>query len=250
MHRIKKHSLDSQLFECWKAAGQHLNNQVPGGINSWLNAQFGNPSPEHFSFRLGNQLFFVRLSIIDDGLDFPGSGHLVQELADDANGWALGMPMKSCRDGWVPAHPGWGTLRLGVGEPINPVELVSAEQIEMSDWELHHFAVQIVSDQLAQSGKKVRSTQGHMAIDPSVWVEGPDGSEWVVVRATRFPISEAERPEQLSELFDELRQSSCRGYFASVSVANADQTPGDQSPALPLLRGHGMNVRFTGFQEL
>jgi hypothetical protein len=40
-----------------------------------------------------------------------------------------------------------GLVDAQTGRPINPVALVNDELIEMTDWELQDFAVQIVRDQ-------------------------------------------------------------------------------------------------------
>lgn len=54
MKTIEMHEMSAPFFECWKAAGIHLNQQVEGGIPSWLRAHPYPPFFEHLSFRLGN----------------------------------------------------------------------------------------------------------------------------------------------------------------------------------------------------
>jgi hypothetical protein len=61
MYEISIDEMTPEFLECWRAAGKHLNNQVQGGINTWLRAHPSPPFLEHLSFRLGNQLFFVRV---------------------------------------------------------------------------------------------------------------------------------------------------------------------------------------------
>jgi hypothetical protein len=63
---------------------------------------------------------------------------------------------------------GAGNIRVGLldartGKPIDPIALVSDERIEMTDWELQDFAVQIVRDHLDKTGKKQMSWQGNPA---------------------------------------------------------------------------------------
>lgn len=60
MHTVETHEMTPAFYEIWRAAGQHLNSQVEGGIRSWLRAHVSPPILEHLSFRLGNQLFFIR----------------------------------------------------------------------------------------------------------------------------------------------------------------------------------------------
>ncbi len=48
MHNIEMQEMTEAFFQCWKAAGIHLNTQVDGGIQSWLRAPdpgIRNPRP-------------------------------------------------------------------------------------------------------------------------------------------------------------------------------------------------------------
>ncbi len=65
MYEIEMNEISEAFFPCWKAAGIHLSKQVDGGIQSWLRAHPYPPFLEHLSFRLGNQLFFVRVDDVD-----------------------------------------------------------------------------------------------------------------------------------------------------------------------------------------
>lgn len=65
--------MSESYFLCWKAAGIHLSKQVDGGSRSWLRARPYRPFLEHLSFRLGNQLFFVRVEDVDRTVEGPGS---------------------------------------------------------------------------------------------------------------------------------------------------------------------------------
>ena len=59
-------STPSQEFaQCWQTAGRHLNIKGDGAIN-WLKAELTPPFLEHLSFRLGNQLFYIRLVDVDE----------------------------------------------------------------------------------------------------------------------------------------------------------------------------------------
>jgi hypothetical protein len=82
------------FFPCWKAAGIHLSKQVDGGIQSWLRAHPYPPFLEHLSFRLGNQLFFVRIEDVDGKAQGPGTIRGLAAAARDGNGHACILPMK------------------------------------------------------------------------------------------------------------------------------------------------------------
>lgn len=94
MYDIEMQEMSEDFFKCWQAAGIHLSKQVDGGIQSWLRAHPYPPFLEHLSFRLGNQLFFVRIEDVDEKIDGPGSLRGLFAVADGANGRACILPMK------------------------------------------------------------------------------------------------------------------------------------------------------------
>lgn len=159
------------------------------------------------------------------------------------------MPMHRVASKWRPVHPGWGLIDARTATPVDPIRLVTDEKIEMTRWELHDFGVQVVRDYiLATLGHELMSSQGSRDVDPSIWFVGDQGPEWVVVRAVRYPESEATQPQNIDEISGGCARLSRTGHFASVVVANADDTfdRTGGGPALPLWRGHAMRVRFEG----
>ena len=82
MYTIELQKMSPQFLDCWKAAGNHLNRQVQDGIQSWLRAHPFPPFLEHLSFRLGNQLFFIRVEDIDQDIEGPGSLAGLNTIAD------------------------------------------------------------------------------------------------------------------------------------------------------------------------
>lgn len=251
MHKIEMHEMTEAFFPCWKAAGIHLSKQVDGGIQSWLRAHSYPPFLEHLSFRLGNQLFFVRIVDVDGKAQGPGTLSGLVTAARDANGHACVMSMKKLFGGsWVADTPGWGLLNAESRKPINPVSLVTEEKIEMTSWELHDMAVQVVRDYLEKEGFELMSWQGNPEVDPSIWFVGKTRKpEWVVVRSAKFPSSKAERPTNWAAIADGCSRLSATGHFASVAVVSVNQ-PFESSEEVPiaLWRGHGMHVRFDGLE--
>jgi hypothetical protein len=126
--------------------------------------------------------------------------------------------------------------------------LADDELIEMTDWELQDFAVQVLRDRLRSSGRELMSAQGNPEVDPSIWFVGDSGHEWVVVRAVRYPTLVAEIPTNWSRIAQHCARTGKAGHFASVGVANADEAfdPSGSVAPMPLWRGHGMIVRFAG----
>lgn len=254
MHDIEMQEMSQEFLKCWQAAGMHLNQQVDGGIQSWLRAHPYPPFLEHLSFRLGNQLLFIRVEDAEGKVDGPGSLRGLNAVAEGANGHACILPMKKKFLGgnWVPDNSGWGLLDAKTRKPIDPVSLVTDENIEMTQWEVHDMAVQVVRGHLERQGYKLMSWQGNPEVDPSIWFIGDSKKpEWVVVRATTFPENEAMRPNNWEAIAAGCAKMSLIGHFASVAVVSIGQPFQSETEApVPLWRGHGMNVRFTGLEKV
>lgn len=136
-------------------------------------------------------------------------------------------------------------LDADTGRSVNPVDLGSAEKIEMTAWELQDIAVQVVRDQLQKEGFQLMSWQGNPDVDPSIWFVGKrKKQQWVVVRAARYPESEAIKPGNWSDIAAGCAHMSEVGHFAPVAFASVDQPflTAEEAP-VPLWRGHGVHVR-------
>jgi len=235
--------VSEEFAKCWQSAGVHLQRQGQGGV-SWLKAELSPPFLEHLSFRLGNQLFFVRLEDDSGELVSPGSRAGLIAIAEGCRGHACLMPMRRDRESWRPAGVDWGLLNARDGRPVDPVSLVTDEQIDMTDWELQDFAVQVVRDHIKGAGRKLMSWQSNPSVDPSLWFVGDNGPEWVIVRAARYPDRETAPPSNWMQIAERCAGVGSTGHFASVAVANADAVDS------PLWRGYPLYVSFDGLVRL
>lgn len=244
------HKVSEEFRRCWQAAGLHMEKQAGGPIESWLKVDLNPPFLEHLSFRLGNQLFFIRLEDVDGRLGVPGSRNGLFAIADGCKGFACVMPMKWIAGEWKPAGKEWGLVDASTGRAVNPPALVTDEPIEMTDWELHDFAVQVVRTDLEKRGRKLMSFQGNPSVDPSLWFIGDSGPEWVAVRAVRFPKFKAVPPANWREIAAQCAHLGRVGHFASVSIASAQEADVHKGTSpVPLWRGHGMVVRYQGLEK-
>jgi hypothetical protein len=250
MYDIEMQKPSAEFAKCWKSARSHLQKRAGDGSQSWLRANLTPPFLEHLSFRMGNQLFFIRIEAVSEGLEVPGSRDGLLSIAEGCRGHACLMPMKKAffGDDWAPEAPGWGLLDARTGAPVDPIELVTDELIEMTDWELHDFAVQTVREQLVKEGCSLMSWQGNPGVNPSIWfVDESKGPAWVVVRAARYPETEAQKPHNWEAIAESCAKLSSVGHFASVACALA--AAGQDAPAPgdnKLWRGHGIYVRYEG----
>lgn len=252
MYDIEMHQMSPEFRACWHAAGRHLQHQADGRM-FWLRAHPHPPVLEHLSFRLGNQLFFVRVEDESGEICGPGSLHGLFSVALEAKGCPCLLPMRRVRGGkWVADLPGWGLVLAGIGKAVDPVALITDKQIEMTEWELQEMAVQVVREHLEKKGFELMSWQGSPGVDPSIWFVGASGKpEWVVARPAKFPLRRAALPETLANIAASCRKVGAVGHFASVGIASVDQPfLAEDEPAVPLWRGAGMNIDFAGLERL
>lgn len=244
MHEIHIARIADDFFRCWQAAGMHLQNQVQDAVIYWLRAHLSPPFLEHLSFRLGNQLFFIRLEDVDQRLEMPGSHEGLLSIAKGCNGYACILPMRKSGSEWkTNTSEGWGLIDAITRKEINPFNLVDDKPLQMTDWELHDMAVQIVRQNLEKDGFKITSWQGIPHVDPSLWIQGANGPEWVVVREALYPAKKAMLPANMDEIAKNCLPMSKVGHFASVAIANHDDNN------LLLYRGHAMYIRYEGLQD-
>lgn len=246
MYDIEMHAPSEEFLRCWAAAGRHLHAAGQGAM-AWLKAEPRPPFLEHLSFRLGNQLFFVRIEDVEGRLRLPGNPDGALTIARGCQGHACVLPMRQRSGVWSPSMPGWGLVDAETGDRINPPRLVTDELIEITDWELHDLAVQVVRNHLESLGASVMSSTGDPHIHPSLWAVREGRREWVVVRAVRYPTLDAPQPGNMAAIIEHCARGSRYGYFASVGVAHADEehAPEGADP-IPLWRGHGYSLRFEG----
>ncbi len=250
---IDHEDITRPFAEAWATAGRHIA-AAGRGSAIWLRDHLHQPIAEHLSFRLGNRLFFVFVEAIErTGAILPFTDRRTARFLRAA-AIANAVPCRievTREDGrWTVGSPGWGLVHAETGHPVDPTALVDDRPVEMTDWELHDFAIQIVKDWLVKEGKQAVEWQSNLDINPSIWYLDAGRRCYVVVRAVRYPEMDAPRPAILGQL-----QASCapiagQGHFASVAAVNAEQDAADGAVPLPLLRGCQMFVRFIGLELL
>ena len=246
MHEIPMSEVTPEFVRCWQAAGVHIENSAGGELDAWLRAHLNPPFLEHLSFRLGNQLFFIRLEDEEGRVVGPGSLQGLLSVADRSNGHACIMPMRKRGGEWEAVLPGWGLKDAKTKKLINPPAEISELQIEMTDWELQDFAVQIVRQQIENEGYELMSWQSNPEVDPSLWFVGDEGPEWVIIKTARYPQEDAELPNNLRTIAEKFSSISKQGNFASVSVVCVHTMSEDGK----LYRGYPLVTNYAGLQPI
>ena len=108
MHDIPMSEVTPEFARCWQAAGMHIEDAAGGQLNAWLRAHLNPPFLEHLSFRLGNQLFFLRVEDEEGQIEGPGSLQGLLSVADGCKGHACLMPMRKRGGKWEAEYTDFG----------------------------------------------------------------------------------------------------------------------------------------------
>ena len=241
---IPRDEAPAAFAECWHSAASHVDQKLKreekpwasGPFFCWYKIELRPPFLEHFSFRLGNQLFFVRVEDVEGRLSPPGSRDGLNRVAIGQSGHACIMPMRQQASRWVPAASGWGLIDAKTGNEIDPPGYVTNEQIEMTGWEVHDFAVDVVCNNLKSQNIEIIDHQGDPEIYQSIWFSNSGVPSWVLIKAFRYPHDGRSEPlpsnwldtcwaaaHMALKMAPEFAAArGTRGYFAPVSIARAD----------------------------
>ncbi len=148
------------------------------------------------------------------------------------------------------------------GASVVPDDYVDDVKVEMSEWELHNFAIQIVRDDIGKNMEgSILSYCDVIGIDPQIWFDDQQGNRcWVIVRH----FAQIEGTESTPFKGIEARNSQLvpyDGYFAAVSVASSEPFTLDLDAKLvplskrfdgssPVYRGDGFYVSFKGLERI
>ena len=80
MYNIEMHQVSKDFALCWNTALNHIETKGREVIQ-WLKCDLTPPILEHASFRIGNQLFFVRIEDIDKLLETPSTPEGLKTIA-------------------------------------------------------------------------------------------------------------------------------------------------------------------------
>jgi beta-xylosidase len=137
-----------------------------------------------------------------------------------------------------------------------------SKQIEMSEWELRNFAIQIVRNSITEGGaSEIISFTDVLGVDPQIWFEDDQGNRaWVIVRhCPQMTGNEWKEHAGLEKSNPQLRPYD--GYFAAVSLASSAPVLLDLEGKLiplserftgqaPLYRCDSFHIKFNGLKRI
>ena len=240
MYLVDQNTLSDDFLRAWSAAGKHIQSKGGPGVK-WLRMNPYQPMAEHLSFLLGNQLFFVHIHAAEFGR-VPCEAFF--KLSRLANATPCIMPMRETLLGYDVFRHGWGLVHAETGAEIDPPAMITSEVVEMSDWELHDFAIKVVASHIEKNGLRLMSTCSDPEINPQLWFEDNGTENIVIVRAARYPEDRPQLDDTIIDIGSRVLGNPDAGYFAPMTVANADD-PFDPDAKtsgifLPLYRGYAL----------
>ena len=228
----------------------------------WIKADLTWPSFDHLTFGYKNQVFSVLVDLVQDRRGTLTSKEVKRciDACTENNLVPCLFPVDA--RSFRPLKDGWNLSSPESGAAVVPEDSVDDVKVEMSEWELHNFAIQIVRDHIEKNMKSsILSYCDVLGIDPQIWFQDQQSNRcWVIVRnfailrgseSTEFKGIETRNPQLVP--YD--------GYFAAVSVASSEPFTVDLDAKLvplskrfdgssPIYRGDGFYVNFKGLERI
>ena len=235
----------SELFiDVMNISGQFLHGKMVEVEDcSWLKSELTRPSFDHFSIAYKNQVFSILIDIRDEnGNSFLPPEFLKRQLVESEKNNLIpclfpviveNMDASTAR---ILDNSNWNLFNSISGDCIIPENLISDNKIEMSQWELHNFAIMQMRFMLKEKGFKIVSFQNVIGVDPQIWFVDLDGkNSWVVVRCSDI------NTDDLVEITR--RCFKYNGYLAKFDFVsnNSDKK---------IYRGDRIGVNFKGFEKI
>ncbi|MDR3244548.1 MAG: hypothetical protein LBT79_07340, partial [Elusimicrobiota bacterium] len=264
MHQINLGGLSEFYRIAWGICGNHLLKQLKGKHYTWLkNTMNKRPSFNDFCFRLDNNIFAVLIEVIDEKgnkqfFDLVSERLLIEKsVKNNVIPCLFTMFYNSKNNTFLPAYQGWNLIDARNRKLLNPDEIFQQNNIVISKWELHDWAVQIVISDLIKDGMDICSFSDMEEIDPSLWFINKNKKiNWAVVRYYLYPNNNALLPNlneiksNVVEYKDGWAQAGFKyvldcenpfnGYFAQVGFSNSED------PFKPLMREQGAYIAYKG----
>ena len=135
----------------------------------------------------------------------------------------------------------WNLYDVEGHELMDPFELATEDPMEMSNWELKNFSIQVVRNHIEEKGHEVLSFCDLPEVNPQIWIRDLEEKiSWVIVQySTGKEVPKADSWKDFEQTNEQLLPFD--GYFAGVQISSEKAT---------LLRGEGMFVNFKGLKQI
>lgn len=258
-----------EFYRARNAAGiaiQEQFNRLGGRLEEardykWVKPELSWPSFDHFTFGYRNQVFAVLVGIVRNGTVCLTSQEIDRCLAACTEHNIVPCLFLVDEATLQPVAEKWNLVHLETRRKIVPEEIATDLQVEMSEWEIRNFCIQIVRRHIEEQGGKIDSFCDLLGIDPQIWFEEVNGQRaWVIVR--HYPqINGSENSEWIGFERSNPNLSTFDGYHAAVSMAsNAAALYGRDGKLIPLsqrftgsaplYRGDEFYIKFEGLQRI
>lgn len=232
----EKTALKAEGIEC-RVTGKHK-------YFRWIKTELSYPSFDDFTFGYRNQVFSVLVLRADDRGRLINAPPRIEALRRECHNNNLVPCIFPVH--FITGRPffsgSWNLVNPFIKKKIDPAAMSSDDDVEMSDWELRNWAVQVVYDHLKQEGLERLSFSDAPGIDPQIWFKDTNGKEcWLEVLYTRYP-DDAENLTFLCSGWP-YEVISHDGYVARLGFAGAE----DMSR---LYRTKGAYVKFKGIKHI
>lgn len=140
-------------------------------------------------------------------------------------------------------------LKLNKEWSINDYDL--EEEIELTEWEIHDFGIQVVRESLEREGHNILGWTSKTDAPVQISAELDGVKTFIAVNTVRYPEREAIiSAKQIGAAKELAGKDDAALKTASVSIASADD-PFDPSGAYayPILRGEAANASFDGLAD-
>jgi hypothetical protein len=257
------------LVEARQLAGQHLERQFKYRYNKnidehknyrWIKSEWTYPSFEHFTFAYKNKLFPVFIELIEDGKSSMTENNIVNlvnsskkynltpcvfkmKIVSYQNNRYENRSSYNMNNNYIfPLSNGWNLYDPLTGDNIIPEDLGNELPIQLSDWEMLNFAIQIVIDDIKKKSWKIFSFCDLLEINPQIWIEDNFGRRsWVIVR--NIEKEEDNEPHRwINIIKDTSILEDFDGYFAGVRFLS---TNGSNT----ILRGEASFIDYKGIKS-
>ena len=140
---------------------------------------------------------------------------------------------------------------LSTGSEWNSSDYDLEAEIELSDWEVHDFGIQVVRQTLEKDGHRVEQWDSDLAASVQIIATVDQNLTYIVARTVRYPAVEAEfSADDLRRAGELAARKKADFKTASVSLASTDDrfAPGGIN-VQPIYRGVGVLPRFEGLKD-